>query len=292
LSVGGNDIGFSGLVAWTSLRPGTASRAAKFFGDAVSAQQFGRNMKDDLPEAYAKLAKAIEVAVPLPGDNLGFDASRVVLSAYPDILADEAGEVCRAGEDGDDALAYPANQSLDHFSSWFVLNRERLEQAHAQLAELHQRMQALAEDHGWTFGARSYVDAPFRGHGFCAQNQDLRNTPAEALQIPCWRAPGDAVAACETSWRKLERSWLPYEPAQAYPYVLRQRWVRTFNDVYMIMNSKVITKSGAVDEAASAAAFSETTGAMHPTAEGHAAMADALLLDLRARIAATLGDEP
>ena len=40
-------------------------RLAKFFGATVSAKQFAENMKDILPGAYARLAKAIERAVPL-----------------------------------------------------------------------------------------------------------------------------------------------------------------------------------------------------------------------------------
>ena len=66
-----------------------------------------------------------------------------------------------------------------------------------------------------------------------------------------------------------------------HPYALRQRWVRTFNDAYMVVNEKVIGRSGQIDERSSEAVFSETTGALHPTAEGHAAMADGLLLSIR-----------
>ena len=40
-------------------------------------------------------------------------------------------------------------------------------------------------------------------------------------------------------------------------------------------------RSGKLDEQASAAVFSETTGALHPSAEGHAAMADSLMLTMR-----------
>ncbi len=73
-----------------------------------------------------------------------------------------------------------------------------------------------------------------------------------------------------------------YNPAkQNYPYALRQRWVRTFNDAYMVVNQKVADKTGRINEKASAAVFSETTGALHPTAEGHAAMADGLMLSIR-----------
>ena len=59
----------------------------------------------------------------------------------------------------------------------------------------------------------------------------------------------------------------------------------------MVINQKVLTKAGKIDEDASAQIFSETTGAMHPTAEGHAAMADAILLDLRPAIREALGGQ-
>ena len=52
----------------------------------------------------------------------------------------------------------------------------------------------------------------------------------------------------------------------------------------MVLNQKVITRDGKIDEKASAANFSETTGGMHPSAEGHASMADAMLLDIRKTI--------
>jgi lysophospholipase L1-like esterase len=60
----------------------------------------------------------------------------------------------------------------------------------------------------------------------------------------------------------------------------------------MAVNEKVMTKSGHIDEKASAQAFIETTGAMHPNAEGHAAMADAILMDIRGSIAETLSKDP
>ena len=78
------------------------------------------------------------------------------------------------------------------------------------------------------------------------------------------------------------RHWRPYDPAtQNYPYALRQRRVRTLNDAYMVINQKVRDRFGKINEKASAAVFSETTGALHPSAEGHAAMADGLLLSVR-----------
>jgi hypothetical protein len=46
-----------------------------------------------------------------------------------------------------------------------------------------------------------------------------------------------------------------------------------------------------VDEEASAQTFSETTGAMHPNAEGQAAMADAILMDIRDEISQMLAGD-
>jgi lysophospholipase L1-like esterase len=282
LSVGGNDIGFSSLVGWATLRGRASSTIAKFFGATVSAKQFGRNMQEILPRAYATLAKVLETRVPVKAGEIGFDPSHIVITAYPDILADETGQVCAAGVEDEDESAFAANQSLDVFSSWLVVTQKRLASAHEKLADLQTRIGALAEDHGWTFAGRAYGDAAFRGHGFCARNPARQTDPVEVLRMPCWSKPGSSAATCESSFSGGERVWQPYDPgSQNFPYALRQRWVRTFNDVYMVVNQKVLTREGRIDDRASAASFSETTGAMHPSAEGHAAMADAMLLDLR-----------
>ena len=289
LSVGGNDIGFSNLVGWATLRDSTSASLAKFFGATVSAKQFAKNMIEILPPAFARLAKSIEQSVPLRNGDLAFDPSRVVLSAYPDILEDESGKVCSAGEEGGDEDIYPANQSLDGFSSWLVVTQDKLERAHGQLEKLHTRMGELAEDHGWTFAARAYGDRPFRGHGFCAQNIKALPDPAEVLMLPCWGKAKRETQTCGTNFSGKDRDWRPYNPTtENFPYALRQRWVRSFNDAWMVVNQKVLTGQGKIDEDASARIFSETTGAMHPSAEGHAAMADAILLDLRPTVAAML----
>jgi hypothetical protein len=292
LSIGGNDIGFSSLVGWSTLRPSASSRLAKFFGATISAGKFADNMKSILPEAYARLAKAIEVAVPIKNNGLPFDPSRIILNSYPDLLEDENGNVCAAGNEGEDEDAYAANQSMDAFQSWLVVTPDKLTRAHDQLDALHKRQQELAEDHGWSFASRIYADKPFKGHGFCARAADKADDPAEMLMIPCWGKADRETQTCQQSWSGKVRDWRPYNPqTQNYPYALRQRWVRTFNDAYLAINQKVETKDGQIDERASATVFSETTGAMHPSAEGHAAMADAILLDLRPAVAAALGDQ-
>jgi hypothetical protein len=292
LSIGGNDIGFSNLVGWATLRDSTSASLAKFFGATVSPKKFAENMQEILPGAYARLAKAIEMAVPIKNADIGVDPSRVVLSAYPDILEDESGKVCSGGEEGSDEDLFPANQSLDAFNAWLVVAGDKADRAHGQLEKLHNRMSEVAEDYGWTFAARAYGDRPFRGHGFCARNANKQDDPAEVLMLPCWGKAKRVTQTCGTNLSGKIRDWRPYNPeTQNYPYALRQRWVRTFNDAWMVVNQKVLTKDGVIDEDASNRVFAETTGAMHPSAEGHAAMADAILIDLRAAVRSALGGE-
>ena len=119
-------------------------------------------------------------------------------------------------------------------------------------------------------------------HGFCARNLRRIEDPAEQLMIPCFGTATRDTQSCALNLSGKEGKWRPYDPAtQNYPYALRQRWVRTFNDAYMVVNQKVRDRFGKIDEKASAAVFSETTGALHPSAEGHAAMADSMMLTLR-----------
>ncbi len=291
LSVGGNDIGFANVVAWATLREGASAMIAKFFGATVSAKQFAENMREVLPGAYARLAKAFEAALPVysAGDKV-FDASRVVLTAYPDPVTDETGNICKAGGEEEEDL-YPANQALDGFSSWLVAGSRRLSAVHESLGTLHKTMRDLAGDHGWTFAGRIFAERMFEGHGFCARNPEFALDPPEVLMIPCWGDADRPTLSCQSSWTGEVKQWRPYNPAtQNYPYALRQRWVRSFNDAYMAINQKVVDRDGKIDERTSAGVFSETTGALHPTAEGHAAMADALLLDVRPIVKELLGD--
>lgn len=284
LSVGGNDIGFSNIVAWASLRDSASAAIASFFGATVSAKEFARRMQEVLPGAYARLAAALEATVPVASGADGvFDPSRIVLTAYPDLVTNETGEICEAApEEGDGEDRYAANQSLDMFASWLTARASRLAAVREQFSILHKRMRDLAGDHGWTFAGRVYADRMFEGHGFCARNLRRSEDPAEQLMIPCFGSAARDTQTCQPSLSASEGGWRPYNPAtQNYPYALRQRWVRTFNDAYMVVNQKVTDRFGKIDEQASSAVFSETTGALHPSAEGHAAMADSLMLTLR-----------
>jgi lysophospholipase L1-like esterase len=293
VSIGGNDIGFANLVSWATLRSGPLTKLAGWLGVTVSPEQFTANMQSILPSAYQRLARQLEKSMPLANDNLAFDASRVVLTAYPDILVDEKGETCHGiTDEGQIEDIFAANQSLDRFASWLVVRQDKLDAAHAKLDVLHRRMGELADANGWTYAGRAYADRPFKGHGFCARNNNNLNDPAEVLMVPCWGKASRPTQSCQSGIFGQGTGWRPFDPAkQNYPYALRQRWVRTINDAYMMVNQKVVDRYGEVDEKASQQDFAETVGGMHPSAEGHASMADAMLIDLRKEVARIVGAE-
>src|SRR5207247_1036006 len=102
-------------------------------------------------EAYARLAKAMETALPVYSSNDGvFDPSRIILTAYPDLVTNERGEVCEASDGSNEPEdIYPANQSLDMFSSWLSARADRLAAVRKDFSNLYRAMRNLAGDHGW-----------------------------------------------------------------------------------------------------------------------------------------------
>jgi hypothetical protein len=135
-----------------------------------------------------------------------------------------------------------------------------LDQARARDSErvgdrLHAMMQSLARANGWTF-ADSHR-ALFRRHGLCAGTIGSLATPADDARLP----------------RLVEGEWRPYPPSQWEPYTSRRRWVRTPNDGYMTVNFHVAKIAQAPVNLVLASSYS---GAFHPTAEGQAAIADAV----------------
>ena len=85
--------------------------------------------------------------------------------------------------------------------------------------------------------------------------------------------------------------WEPYNPADFQPYASRQRWFRTPNDAFLTGNFHVsaslmqkVLKLQTLSwfQLLLAATYS---GAFHPTAEGHAAIADSVAERARAVLA-------
>jgi hypothetical protein len=224
----------------------------------LHGNQESKALLDRLDERYKALNRALHGILYVPWD----ENDRIILTAYPPLaLLDDGGAVCPSG-----------NAGMDVFGEFNLSETSAL--SGAWLADkLQQVMADSAKAHGWSF-----VDAhrkAFIGRGLCAGFTDNAFTIADDLRLP----------------RKKDGRWVPYNPADFQAYAPRQRWFRTPNDAFMTGNFHV---SGSVLLKAlkfqSLSWFqvllaSTYSGAFHPTAEGHAAIADFVAERARAVLA-------
>lgn len=254
VSIGGNDIGFARLVANAVLADESVVRQLGGWFGQVHGNLEARRLLDRLDERYKALNRALHGILHMPWP----ESDRIVLTAYPPLaLLGDGQEVCPDGNAGMEV------------SPDFSLSRKRA-RAGNQLAEnLQGVMEKSARTHGWSF-----VDAhraEFRGRGICAGYVDNAFSVADDLRLP----------------RKRDGQWTPYVPTEFRAYVPRQRWFRTPNDAFMAGNfhaaGTVTTQALSFDslkrfQIVLAATYS---GAFHPTAEGQAAIADAVAAKAR-----------
>jgi len=99
----------------------------------------------------------------------------------------------------------------------------------------------------------------WRKHGFCALN--VNEAPDQVMSIPSFHS-----YLGNPEWAP------PY--ISMLPYASRQRWVRTPNDAFVVTNWHTFSPS--MQDFANLLSAA-TTSAMHPTSEGYARIADALL---------------
>lgn len=266
LSVGANDINFSGLVADVILEQGTERALSQRTGVIGTMEEARATLKRDLPQGFAKLRQALKPLV-------GGDLARVVYVSYANpALAN--GAPCPGGRAGFDI--HPS----------FNADPARLaEVADFVQSEFLPQLKNLALcDGGVLCGDRSrdrmtFVDshqAAFAGHGFCA-----RAETDPPFDQQCFSANGDSfvsdiVAAANN----------PLTCGQAASdfraYAPRARWVRDANDSYFTAMTypqaqKAPNQPGDIHDATWGVLSAVYGGAIHPTAEGHAAMADAAL---------------
>ena len=250
LSVGGNDVGFSRLLANSVLADESVLRKlGGWFGqvhglDAASAQL------EALILRYKSLNRAIHYLLHVPWEQ----SDRVILTAYPGLaLLGDGSEVCPDGRAGMEVLSdFKLSEAKVRVGTWIA-------------DKLNHAMRDAAEDYHWMFVEQHR--RKFIGHGICAGTTYDGADIADELRLP----------------RKTEAGWRPYNPADFKSYATRERWFRTPNDAFMTANFHVATsilqkvlKLNALSwfQLVLAATYS---GAFHPTAEGQAAIADAVV---------------
>ena len=262
LTIGANDIRFAGLVGDVIIE-GRTERALFSRGGHISSVADSQKILDGaLPGDFAKLRSALK---PLVGGNL----SRVVFVSYghPALAAPDT--PCPGGRDGFDV--HPA----------FGADTERLRRVSDFVSQKFlPRMKALATCEGRscrdpTSERMTFVDghqAAFASHGVCARadtdpdfDRDCFSTKGESFNSNPAVAATDPMACGQAA-------------SEYRPYAPRQRWIRTANDSYFTaMSYPSVGGPANIHDAFWGVLAAVYGGAVHPTAEGHAAMADAAL---------------
>src|SRR5262249_54130534 len=205
----------------------------------------------------------------------GGDLSRVVYVSYSDPALQPGGAPCPGGRNGFDI--HPA----------FALDGELIRRA-TQFVETTflPRLKALATcEAGVICGDKermTFVDAPppaFAGPGGWA-----RAAGGPGVGQDCFSADGD-------SFRKslVEGAAQPLKCGRSVrefrPYASRARWIRTANDSYFTAMTYPEGLGAAqpadIHDATWGVVSAVYGGAVHPTAEGHAAIADAAVTEAR-----------
>ncbi len=250
MSIGGNDVGFARLVANAVLSDDTNLRRLGGWMGQVHGERQATAALDVLDERYKSLNRAFHNLLHLPWN----ESDRIVLTAYPAMaLLEDGRAVCPDSAAGMEVVPD------------FRLSAAKARESQRAADRLQRVMRASAREHGWTFVERHRDQ--FLGRGICAGWAENALSSVDDLRMP----------------RRVNGSWEPYNPADFQAYASRQRWFRTPNDAFMTGNFHVaqgiLLKALKLEsvqwfQLLLAATYS---GAFHPTAEGHAAIADATL---------------
>jgi lysophospholipase L1-like esterase len=266
LSIGANDINFSGLVADIIVDSPTERTLFKRSGVMSALDDSRASLARDLPQAFGKLREALK---PLVGPDL----SRVVYTSYANpTLAN--GAPCPGGPGGFDV--HPA----------FNANPQRLSAvANYVQSEFLPQLKAIALCQSGilcrdpSVDRMTFVDshqAVFANHGFCARGQS-----DPEFDRTCFLAKGGSFESNPVAAASQPMT-CGLGASEFRAYLPRARWIRDANDSYFAAMTYPQGMSGAlqpadVHDALWGILSAVYGGAIHPTAEGHAAMADAAL---------------
>jgi lysophospholipase L1-like esterase len=265
LSVGANDIYFSGLVADVIVDTATERALFRRSGVLASVDDARSAMTRDLPQGFAKLREALKPLV-------GGDLSRVVYTAYANPTLANGGAPCPGGRAGFDIHpSFNAQPQRLAAVSSFVEN------------EFLPQLRALAMCEGGILcrnpraDRMTFVDghqASFASHGFCARSESDPDFDRQ-----CFSARGDSfdsdIVTAASQPMLCGRSAGEYRA-----YLPRARWIRDANDSYFAAMTypqglPASQQPSDIHDATWGVLSAVYGGAVHPSAEGHAAMADA-----------------
>jgi hypothetical protein len=254
---GGNDVGFGPLVTYAITdSPGDIAPIVGLVGQEL---RFSPSVSEVYLRVLDRRMKAIKDAL---NDGFGVDPSRVLQNAYEPIQFDETGNVCGSQA----TLGLDVHPKLKY-------SRERTQEVSNFVREFQARLECIANGRKPNCPAGLATGA---GTGF----QFITDHVGEfAKRGVCARDPQKAlIDQVNMNMPRLSHSaddFVPYSPAGALPYAHHWRLARNPNDTFLAGNTHREGISP-FDELQPpyAALFS---GAFHPSAEGHAIVADHVL---------------
>ena len=265
LTIGANDILFSGLIANVILEPGTERNLLSRGGIIASVEDAQNVLERELPANFAKLRSVLK---PLVGGNL----SRVVYVTYGNPALAGPNTPCPGGRDGFDVHpAFAADggrlrRTVDFVAQRFLPGVKALARC-----EDGKSCRDPATDR------MTFVDAhqpAFASHGVCARADD-----DPAFDQECFSSKGETFESSLTK-AATDPMVCGYPASEFRPYASRTRWIRTANDSYFAAFTypeglPALLQPSDLHDAIWGVFAAVYGGAIHPTAEGHAAMADA-----------------
>jgi hypothetical protein len=267
LSIGANDVYFSGLVADVIVDTTTERALFKRTGVIASVDDSRDALTRELPKNFVRLREALKPLV-------GGDLSRVVYVSYGNPALSDGGVPCRGGRGGFDI--HPSfnadSQRLARVSTY--VDTEFLPQLQGLATCTHGALCRDPEADRMTFV--NAHQAQFADHGFCA-----RAGSDPEFDLACFAENGqsfnpDIVTAAG-------QPMLCGRSASEYrAYLPRARWIRDANDSYFAAMTypqglPAASQPSDIHDATWGVLSAVYGGAVHPSAEGHAAMADAAL---------------
>jgi len=267
LSIGANDVYFSGLVADVIVDSATERTLFRRTGVLASVDDSRGALARDLPQGFLKLREALKPLV-------GGDLSRVVYTSYANPALSSGGAPCPGGRAGFDIHpSFNANpQRLANVTGFVqdeflpLLKALATCQSGVICRDLAADRMTFVENH----------QAAFADHGFCARAQ----TDPE-FDRDCFSPRGESFDPDIVN--SASQPMLCGRSAGEYrPYLPRARWIRDANDSYFAAMTypqglPSSMQPSDIHDATWGVLSAVYGGALHPSAEGHAAMADAAL---------------
>jgi hypothetical protein len=266
LTIGANDIGFSGLVADVIVESGKERVLFRRSGVLGAVSDSQSALQRELPRGFTSLRQALR---PLVND----DFSRVVFVTYGDPVRQDD-QPCGNGRDGFDI--HPAfNADPTRMATTEAFVHDEFLPALKALAQCdgdtlcrggQKERMTFVDQHRTAFAQHSIcahapTDPAFDRDCFSVKGDSFNSDPVTAATAPlvCNRSAGDF------------RAYLP-----------RARWLRTANDSYFAAMTypqgfAASAQPSDIHDATWGVLSAVYGGAVHPTAEGQAAMADAAL---------------